>query len=236
MSEVSRYFDKQLLKFDSSKVNIFFTSDTHIAHENIIKYCKRPYANTKEMDEALINNWNSVVSPDDIVFHLGDFAWGGSGVWNDALSKLNGHIYLILGNHDMKNLRQGYMTRFEAVAFQMYIYIDKQAIYLNHYPFLCYAGVYRGENSAWQLFGHVHSQKKEISYETITNGEVKEILSKDESRLKYLFPTQYDVGVDNNNYTPVSYEQVKEIITYQQELYKMEKEKENETSKGSSLQ
>ena len=51
------------------------------------------------MDEALIKNWNDVISPDDIVFHLGDFAFGGSQLWNDTLQRLNGHKILIIGNH-----------------------------------------------------------------------------------------------------------------------------------------
>lgn len=51
------------------------------------------------MNEKLIENWNNVVPKDGIVFHLGDFAFGGSQLWKEVLSKLNGHIYLILGNH-----------------------------------------------------------------------------------------------------------------------------------------
>ncbi len=215
MSEVSRYFEKQILQFDSSKVKIWFTSDSHFGHDRIIKYCKRPFVNVTEMDKALIENWNAVVGPDDIVFHLGDFAWGGSEAWNNVLDRLNGHIYLVLGNHDMKNLRQGYISKFEAVAFQMYIYIDGRAVYLNHYPFLCYGGSYRGEQAVWQLFGHVHSQPQHYNIDDINDPEVKEILGKDTYRLQYLMPTQYDVGVDNNNYRPVSWEEVKEKIQKQ---------------------
>lgn len=59
-----------------------------------------------------------------------------------------------MGNHDRKNIRQGYMNRFEEVAVQMQIEIGKRSIYLNHYPFLCYGGAYR---DVWQLFGHVHT-------------------------------------------------------------------------------
>ena len=51
------------------------------------------------MNEALITNWNNVVKPNDTVFHLGDFAFGGSYIWNNVLSRLNGNIHLILGNH-----------------------------------------------------------------------------------------------------------------------------------------
>ena len=75
----------------------------------------------------------------------------------------------------------------------MHIEVDKQKIYLNHYPFLCYGGAYR---NMWQLFGHVHTSKNNTG--------------KDASRLDMLFPTQYDVGVDNNDFTPVSFELVKE--------------------------
>ena len=59
-------------KFDGDKV--FFTSDTHFNHTNIIQYCQRPFKSTDEMNEAMIDNWNSVVGEDDTVFHLGDFS------------------------------------------------------------------------------------------------------------------------------------------------------------------
>lgn len=83
-------------------------------------------------------------------------------------------------------------------SMQMHIEVDKQKIYLNHCPLLCYGGAY---GNTWQLFGHVHTGK----YNT----------GKDASRLDMLFPTQYDVGVDNNDFTPVSFAQVKRIIQKQ---------------------
>ena len=127
---------------DGSRV--FFTSDTHFSHANIIKFCQRPFKDVSHMNDELVQRWNEVVGPDDIVFHLGDFAWGGSDVWNSIMSRLNGKIYLVLGNHDEKNIRQGYMKRFEWVGYQMHITIEGRSIYLNHYPFLCYGGSYRG--------------------------------------------------------------------------------------------
>lgn len=139
-------------KFDPE--HTFFTSDTHFGHANIIRFCKRPFENVEEMNEALIENWNKVVSDDDTVFHLGDFAFGGSNVWKEIIPRLKGHINLIIGNHDRKNLRQGYMSFFDMVVPQLQIEIEDTSIYLNHYPFLCYGGSYRG---VWQLFGHVHS-------------------------------------------------------------------------------
>jgi predicted phosphodiesterase len=98
-------------KFDGSKV--FFTSDTHFYHDNIIRYCRRPFKDAAHMDEVLIQNWNDTVGSDDIVFHLGDFSYGGSAEWVRVLNRLNGKIYLIVGNHDIKNLRQGYYSLFE---------------------------------------------------------------------------------------------------------------------------
>ena len=106
-------------KFDGNKV--FFTSDTHFYHANIINFCKRPFANVETMNEALIENWNAVVGANDIVFHLGDFCFGGSAEWTNILNRLNGRIYLIVGNHDLKNLRKGYYKRFEEVVMQMHI-------------------------------------------------------------------------------------------------------------------
>lgn len=185
-------------KIKYSPDHTFFTSDTHFGHANIIRFCNRPFRNVEEMNEILIENWNKVVSKGDTVFHLGDFAFGGSSVWNSIIPRLNGHINLIIGNHDRKNLRQGYMSYFDMVVPQLQIEIEDNSIYLNHYPFLCYGGSYRG---VWQLFGHVHSGPQADGL--------------DISRLRVLLPTQYDVGVDNNNFTPISYREVKEKIESQ---------------------
>lgn len=183
-------------KFDPE--HTFFTSDTHFGHANIIRFCNRPFKNVEEMNEALIENWNKVVSDDDTVFHLGDFAFGGSNVWKEIIPRLKGHINLIIGNHDRKNLRQGYMSFFDMVVPQLQIEIEDTSIYLNHYPFLCYGGSYRG---VWQLFGHLHLSPDSSGL--------------DNDRTKICFPYQYDVGVDLNNFTPISYNQVKEKIEYQ---------------------
>lgn len=189
-------------RFDSGE-HIFFTSDTHFGHKNIIKYCKRPFTSVEEMNEKLIENWNSVIGPDDIVFHLGDFAFGGSTLWNDVLNRLNGKIYLVIGNHDEHNLKDSYMSRFEWYGYQAHIYIEGKSIYLNHCPLLCFHGAWAGLDACWQLFGHVHSGPL-----------TKEGL--DVKRLTNLFPTQYDVGVDNNNFTPIGFGRLKQIIEDQQ--------------------
>ena len=191
------------MNFNFKGENLYFTADSHFNHANIIKFCNRPFNNVEQMNETLIDNWNQVVGKDDIVFHLGDFCLGGAAEWTKLLDRLNGKIYLILGNHDLKNFRQGFIQRFEHVALQMFITVDKQKMYLSHYPFLCFEGGYK---DIWQLFGHVHTRKNNTGI--------------DAERLQYLYPTQYDVGVDNNNFEPVSFEEVKAIIDRQVEQQK----------------
>lgn len=187
----------------SETQNIFFTSDTHFWHANILRYCNRPYSSIEEMNEALITNWNSVVKPNDIVFHLGDFAFCGADKFNEILDRLNGKIYWVLGNHDWSMLKQNYADKFEAIEQQMAIRINHKGltykIYLNHFPYLAFSGAWNFAKPTWQLFGHVHSTKNN------SNGL-------DQKRMTELFPSQYDVGVDNNNYTPIAFEDVKQII------------------------
>jgi len=141
------------------------------------------------------------------VFHLGDFAFGGFPFWKNIREQLNGHIILIVGNHDQKNRTAGTDALFDYASQQMRILIGNRTVYLNHFPFLCFdhqdPAHYRDYVIA--LHGHVHS------------GPLSE--GTDICRLQYCFPTQYDVGVDNNNYFPISWEQVKEKIDEQIENY-----------------
>jgi len=194
-----------ITKFPES--GVFFTSDTHFGHKNILDFCHRPFKDIEEHDQALIANWNSVVGPDDTVFHLGDFAFGGFPFWKHIREQLNGHIILIRGNHDDKNMTAGIQSLFEDCLYQARILIGNQTVYLNHYPFLCFAHQDPAHYKDYiiALNGHVHSGP-------LVHGT-------DTERLKYLFPTQYDVGVDNNNYFPISWEQVKEKIDEQIKNY-----------------
>jgi len=183
---------------DGSK--IFFTSDNHWNHGNILKFCDRPYKDVEEMNYKLIENWNNKVPHDGLVFHLGDFAWGGYESWKKIREQLNGEIILIKGNHDNRNMTpRAEKELFRYVNWQMLVEIEGRKIWLNHFPFLCYAGVYRAPKElVYNLYGHVHS------------GEGKK--GQDIPRLIYTYPTQYDVGVDNNNYEPISWKEVNERI------------------------
>ena len=181
-----------------------YISDLHFGHTNVIRFDNRPFADRDEMDHTMIELWNGRVQPDDTVYILGDLCYRSGRAPEWYLKQLKGHKFLVLGNHDMNNVNQGFMKRFEYVAMQMLIEFGKQRIYLNHYPFLCYGGSYRG---TWELFGHVHTSPCNSGL--------------DNSRLDMLFPTQYDVGVDNNNFTPVSYGEVEMKIKDQIEAHKL---------------
>jgi calcineurin-like phosphoesterase family protein len=165
------------------------------------------------MNAELIKKWNEKVPKNGTVFHLGDFAWRGYYYWKKIREQLNGKIHLILGNHDLKNgpkTKENFLELFETVSQQERILIENRSVYLNHYPFLCYGGVYRDNKSlVYQLFGHVHS------------GENQKGL--DIPRLEMLFPTQYDVGIDNNDYAPCSWAEVKAKIEEQISNAKKEK-------------
>jgi calcineurin-like phosphoesterase family protein len=85
---------------------IFFTADTHFGHKNIITYCDRPYKtldgqpDVRAMNEDLVKQWNKTVTPQDVVYHLGDFGFGPPAKLLEARKQLNGKIILIKGNHD----------------------------------------------------------------------------------------------------------------------------------------
>lgn len=191
----------------NSGEKIFFTSDTHFNHENIMHYCKRPFASIEEHDTEIARKWNEKVPEDGLVFHLGDFAFNSYVNTIEILQSLNGKKVLIIGNHDWKNLTKhldrkckGATLReqFAAISQQMFIKVEEQKIYLNHFPFLCMNGVFPKQEQIWQLYGHVHSGPNATGL--------------DMPRLEMCFPNQYDVGVDNNNYAPVSFYELKQIM------------------------
>ena len=131
----------------------WFTSDTHFYHENIIKYCNRPFANAAEMNDEIVKQWNSVVKPDDLVWHLGDFALGKKENVTEILPKLNGKINLVLGNHDHQKLKFYYEAGFNRVYDRKVIIND--FVILSHAPLM-----FLNDNCPFfNVFGHVHDSK-----------------------------------------------------------------------------
>lgn len=198
--------------------NVFFTSDHHFGHGNIIKYSERlefasPYeaevlqsgdsrrirelkisrASIEQMTEGMIQRWNSVVPPSGLVYHLGDMFLTNS--VEDAIdirNRLNGRIRYIVGNHDKiaKKMRQCFDSFDEIDEIKIE---DSSAREGEQSIVLCHYAMRvwnKSHHGTWMLYGHSHGS-----------------LPDDPHALSF------DVGVDCHNYTPLSYSRVKEIIS-----------------------
>lgn len=170
-------------------MSIWFSSDLHLGHANIIRYTHRPFRDVKEMDETLIANWNDRIKPDDTVYFLGDFCFGHRclPIGESArryLKRLNGHIHFIRGNHD----REACAIYREFKSFNSFLEISPygQDITLCHYALRTWP---RSHYGSFSLYGHSHGT-----------------LPDDPNALAI------DVGVDCHGYAPVSFEAVKEIM------------------------
>ncbi len=172
-------------------MSIWFTSDTHFGHANIIRYCDRPYSSLSEMDEALVAKWNQVVRPNDIVYHLGDFTLGKQEQAAAHFAHINGRISVIPGGHDKGWVSKGeYISKsgHPVVILPPLVTIKlpvpgvepSQMIVLCHYAMRVWD---RSHYGSWHLYGHSHCNLPQ--------------------HLKSL-----DVGIDCWNYFPVSLEQV----------------------------
>ena len=178
--------------------NIFITADHHLGHENIIKFCERPFQSTEEMDQALICNWNKIVGKDDIVYHLADLTLGDFATARHYLAQLNGKIQVLANHwhHDKRWLPKNY---FGPITLEYPMATDighvnilpplvvleiegmgnegrPLAVTLCHYPLAVWDRKHYG---AWHLYGHTHKPDN--------SGEFR-----------------LNVGVDCMNYHPIS--------------------------------
>ena len=175
---------------------IFFTSDPHIGHYNIIGFTGRPYNDVKEMNMAIIKNWNEVVSEQDDVFILGDVIWSDSShEFNRFMNKLNGIKHIIQGNHDSKKALRSLPENCILHDDIVHLWIEgmKVEFVLSHYPLYSWQGIQRG---VINLHGHIHSG------ENSHNGFDTAFVSN----------YHYDIGVDNNDYYPVELDSLMEKI------------------------
>jgi calcineurin-like phosphoesterase family protein len=189
------------MKLEGDLNKIFFTSDHHFGHTNIIKYSQRPFENVSEMDQALIENWNAVIAPNDLVFHLGDFTFHQNA--SKYFTALHGQIHILKleWHHDSRWLetegnkpllsKGGHTLKFLPALTVLYCAQLGDGKYplpitISHYPLAEWEASHHG---AWQLHGHSHGQ--------------------------YLDPNNrkcLDVGVDAMKYQPVSLEQVRVLM------------------------
>ena len=160
-------------------MTLWFTSDLHFFHNNVIRNSRRPFKNMDEMHETIITNWNKCVKKREVIYVLGDFSFGGKEKTKEILKRLNGHKILILGNHD-RDAAWMLEAGFNKVYENYYININpgNQKVYLSHYQY--HPGWWRTiklrvmgwgqylrynhkrimDDGNWLLHGHVHSKKK----------------------------------------------------------------------------
>lgn len=146
----------------------YYISDLHFYHESLLNQMdKRGFSSCEEMHEYIVNKWNEKVRDKDEVVILGDLSMERGKRTNDILERLNGRLYLIIGNHD-KYLqdRRFDPSRFEWMKPYAELNDDKRKIILSHYPIFCYNGQYRrdkeGSPKTYMLYGHVHDTRDEL--------------------------------------------------------------------------
>lgn len=169
---------------------IYFTSDCHLFHNNIIKYesITRPFNTVEEMNEVIITNWNNTVKPEDEVYVLGDFIMGMADNIEPTLKRLNGKITLVRGNHDTKTKLAEYRRLEIEVKDIVYIPYKGRFFIGCHFPMTneeFIRMVIEDNSEVVFLYGHTHSK----SPKGYVNGT-------------------YHIGADTNNLTPISIEQI----------------------------
>ena len=179
---------------------IHFTSDTHFSHDREFLYKVRGFPTVDEMNEAIVERWNAVIAPEDEVYHLGDVMLNDNEKGMELLSRLNGKIHILLGNHDTKTRAKLYETlpNVDVIGYATVIKWGKYHFYLSHYP----TNTSNLENMAplsqhvLNIYGHTHQEHN------FYNGT----------------PYMYHVGMDSHNCTPVSVETVIEDIKKEVEV------------------
>lgn len=168
--------------------NTYITSDIHLFHKNILKYEaeSRPFSSLDEMHKIIINNWNTNITNDDLVYILGDVSFGKWGKTVEILKQLNGEKILIEGNHDFYLLRhKEFRDCFKEIHKLLEIKINKQDYTLCHFPLLSWN---KSHINNYQLFGHLHSTWK---------GNNK----------------QLNIGMDCHNLTPINFDVIPELLS-----------------------
>ena len=178
--------------------NIWFTSDTHFGHENIIRYCNRPFDTLHYMNAALTDNWNSVVKDGDTVVHCGDFAHPRCRDASSYLSRLNGSIILVRGNHDKRDVCNQFMW-----VERMQVSVGEFKCVVNHRPF------YPPELVKNDIY-HDHEKMRDIAdFDFVISGHVHE---------KYRWVGKsVNVGVDVNYFRPVHIDELEQKLRLRKE-------------------
>ncbi len=174
---------------------LFFTSDLHLGHENVLRFCNRPWETTQAMNAAIINNINATVGYHDELYILGDFSYRiGVAEARELLDRIQcQNISLIRGNHDKNWAQVEGGSRFREVCDYRELTLDDgHKLCLMHYPLLEWNGSRRSYSI--HLHGHQHHQGQEYNLDNFSRGVFR-----------------YDVGIDANDYKPVSAAEIIEL-------------------------
>jgi len=165
---------------------VFFTSDLHLGHGNIIKHCTRPFRNVDEMDAALIANWQARVADADTVYILGDLFFRSAYEHTAVLKQLTGVKHLIIGNHDKNWMKKVSLPDyFASVTPALKITHEGKKLFLCHCPVLEF-------NADYLIHGHVHNNRSDENW----------------PKFKAL-ENALNAGVEINNYMPVTFDELK---------------------------
>jgi calcineurin-like phosphoesterase family protein len=219
---------KSELKFADPSVagnpNIWFTADTHWWHRAILKpdYSGRPFRDVEEMNEVMIANWNTLVQPTDVVFHLGDFAMAGPKSATNVARRLNGRKFIVYGNHDLK---QRGVPEFESlfekiIDFGCQIKIEDaeafqavRRITMCHYAFRIWNKSHFG---TWSLYGHSHGNLIEpenlLSMDVGVDATARRLVEPQSSRWTWNPDGRIMPDICKPEYRPISYAEVKAIM------------------------
>lgn len=166
---------------------IFYISDTHFGHENIIHFTNRPYSDGEKMNSDMIRRWNEKVKNTDTVYVLGDMFFR-CDYAEEILSQLKGKKHLIVGNHD-----GSWMTEFDATPYfksinnMITVSAGNVGVSLCHYPLVTWPHM----KKTYMIHGHLHDE---------TNFDFWPILRNNERIL--------NAGVDINGFEPVTLEEL----------------------------
>lgn len=169
-------------------IETWFTSDLHFGHKNILEYEKeaRPFDTLEQMHEVIIDNWNSKVRPNDVVYCLGDFAFGRSNI--EYAKRCNGRKKLVMGNHDTYSASE-YLNYFD----KLYGVVFWERCVLSHVPVhpSCL-----GDRWLLNVHGHLHSNKIQKSVEVAYENLI--IMEEDCDDKRY-----FNVSTEQNSLTPI---------------------------------
>jgi calcineurin-like phosphoesterase family protein len=172
----SQYFKDGFQDLDKVPTEkIWFTSDQHYGHKNIIEFSKRPFVGVGHMNQAMVEWYNDTIEDDDVVIHVGDLAFGDEYFANNVLSHLKGYKILVVGNHDFMGKKLRRFEGYDEIHLCLGLERDKQKFVITHYPFEECPKGYRN------IHGHTHA----ASFES------------------YRGDTHFNVNVEFHSYKPI---------------------------------